>query len=102
MGIISIISTVFKFLLNFFLNKNTKDLSALPANKLSLLSSNKAKELSKALLTNGLFVPEFNFVSTPTLNLDNNVFEITSNKNQNLCALLANNNFLYNTIQPHH
>ena len=46
MGIISIISTVFKFLLNFFLNKNTKEMKD---QKTKQQNQDKKDEINKAI-----------------------------------------------------
>jgi hypothetical protein len=46
MGIISIISTVFKFLLNFFLNKNTKEMKD---QKIKQQTQDKKDEINKAI-----------------------------------------------------
>ncbi|MFS8130999.1 MAG: hypothetical protein ACMG57_03400 [Candidatus Dojkabacteria bacterium] len=62
----------------FTFNLNSQDLLGNLIDKTQLLSTNKVKELNKLIATKSLFIPELNFLSTPALELKDNLTEITT------------------------
>lgn len=75
-GNISILNNVVPA--GFAIRVNSENISKVALDKTLLLSTNKIKEFNTLLASKSLFIPELNFVATPSLEFENNLLEVSS------------------------